>query len=610
MAARFFDWLSLRPSPVFGRFRELVRQHSVAHAFARGALIAVRGLLVAFSKPLSFIWPPFGSKLRAIMAARQLGGGIGTSDLARLWDFGRWRGRALCLGGAAELRQIQCVLRARGTLRVVQCAKPEEARRLSGRLERFSRIIIAADPVLADVAAEWQREVQDESKLLVLTDVAQQPDRHMRRVGAGPHGSTRQSGDRPHTIAQKLSDGDPLTIVLINDVGFQFGAGIAMRRQATSFLLNGWNVAAVAWSPGTAPQPPSARGFDAQENWLGFRGLLGMDPRRGLSEYQIISGIASSVSSFSPDVIIIENIHGAGWPPALAPALGKIAPTAVYMHDCYWVTGRCAHAGPCELYKTGCDARCPTAQMYPPLAPEKIAPAWMLRGDIFGGPGGIPLIANSSWTRDFVRKRFGDRARTEVVHLGLDHQLFAPIPKGLARELLRVPQDKTVVLLGSVDMRDRYKGGPLLEELHQALIARKDVAVILFGQASDRMTATKAFGLVRDERLMPFIYSAADIFVSASTAESFGQTLLEASACGVPVVAFDVGGVRDVIVNGETGILVDQRGHEKLLTAVDRLIGDSATCERFGRAGRARVEQHFTLERQADAWIDCLKRLW
>jgi glycosyltransferase involved in cell wall biosynthesis len=248
--------------------------------------------------------------------------------------------------------------------------------------------------------------------------------------------------------------------------------------------------------------------------------------------------------------------------------------------------------------------------MYPPLAPDKIAPAWKLRGDIFGGPAGMPLIANSSWTQDYVRKRFGDRARTEVVHLGLDHQLFAPIPKGLARELLGVPQNKTVVLLGSVNMRDSYKGGPLLEELHRALIAREDVAVILFGQSSERMTATKAFGLVRDERLMPFIYSAADIFVSASTAESFGQTLLEASACGVPVVAFDVGGVRDAVVDGETGMLVDPRGNEKLLTAVDRLIVDPETRERLGRAGRARVERHFTLERQADAWIDCLKRLW
>jgi glycosyltransferase involved in cell wall biosynthesis len=541
------------------------------------------------------------------MQARKIGGGLGVPELERLWEFARRRSYALCLGGASEVRQIEAVLRAKGATRVVQCESVAEARNFSGELDRFDNVVIALHPELADTVADWRDAIVDKSRLLVLHDALPRPPRRSRCAAASDtHHAAAHT--RNKAISRKLHGGG-LNVVFLNDVGFQYGAGAAMRRQAASFMLNGWRVSMVAWWPGDVPTPPSIARFEARDGWREILDLRDTHADRKLSEDDIVAAVASKIATLAPDAIIVENIHGAGWPPALLMAVRRIAPTVAYMHDCYWVTGRCAHAGPCELYKTGCNATCPTAHMYPRLAPEKIGPAWALRADIFTGPDAIPLIANSSWTRDFARRRFGDRARTEVVHLGLDHELFAPIPKTTARKLLGVPQDKTVILMGAVDMRDPYKGGPLFKELHRALSARDDVAVILFGLASEQLTSARSFGLVRDEGLMPFIYSCADIFVSTSTAESFGQTLLEASACGVPVVALSVGGVKDAVVDGETGLLVDTHDANSLLASVDRLIADPAMRERLGRAGRARVEQHFTLEHQADAWIDCLERL-
>ena len=84
---------------------------------------------------------------------------------------------------------------------------------------------------------------------------------------------------------------------------------------------------------------------------------------------------------------------------------------------------------------------------------------------------------------------------------------------------------------------------------------------------------------------------------------------MEASACGLPVAAFNVGGVGDVVVHCETGLLVNQLGAEPMLAAIERLIVDSATREGLGRGGRRRVEDHFTLIHQARAWTACLTRL-
>ena len=196
-----------------------------------------------------------------------------------------------------------------------------------------------------------------------------------------------------------------------------------------------------------------------------------------------------------------------------------------------------------------------------------------------------------------------------MVHLGLDHDLFAPLPKTDARRLLGLPQDKVIVAIGAREIRDRWKGGPLFHALRQMLLARNDVALVIVGEASERFPSARSFGRVDDERFMPFILNAADLYVSAATEEAFGQMLLEASACAVPVVAYDVGGVKDVVVHQETGVLVGRKTADDLMAGVESLVSDPGLRERLGRNARARVERQFTLTHQADAWIACLEKL-
>ena len=176
------------------------------------------------------------------------------------------------------------------------------------------------------------------------------------------------------------------------------------------------------------------------------------------------------------------------------------------------------------------------------------------------------------------------------------------------RRLLDLPADKTIIAMGAVDIDNPWKGGRLFEAVYKALRARDDVALILFGRASERLPAARSFGLVEDERLMPLVFGAADLYVTTATAESFGQTVLEASACAVPVVAFNVGGIRDIVVHEETGILVDRISIDDLLGAIEALIEDRALREQFGRNGRARVESNFTLASQAASWESGLRR--
>src|SRR5579883_831318 len=105
-------------------------------------------------------------------------------------------------------------------------------------------------------------------------------------------------------------------------------------------------------------------------------------------------------------------------------------------------------------------------------------------------------------------------------------------------------------------------------------------------------------GEVSEEVLRGF-YRACDIFVAPSRFESFGLILLEAMMFAKPVVCCRAGGMPEVVIDGETGLLAEPGDAASLLRCLERLVEDSGLRRRFGEAGRRRYEERFTPERMA-----------
>jgi glycosyltransferase involved in cell wall biosynthesis len=530
----------------------------------------------------------------AVMDARRIDGPLTLPDMERLWQAATGCKRVLCLGSGAELAQIVAVLRSR--TRTITTQNLDQALNIGTIGWERDLIAVAARGANQRCLGQIQKKFAGTNIFI--------------SVQAGTSTSQDQAAPAARTLRDKLRGKEPLRIVMLNDIGFQYGAGAAHRRQAASFLLNGWGVSGVAWQAGEETERPVVVGANDSGSWGGMVSLPKAHARRGATDDQIIAEVVQKVRSLAPDVIFLGNYHGSGWPIALLSHLKALSALVVaYMHDTYWVTGRCAQPESCTLFRTGCDARCPTASEHPRLEPDKIAGAWSERAELFAAASPIPLVANSRWTHDLVGQRFGTAARSEIVHLGLDHRLFAPLDKSIARRMLGIPNDKTIIVMGAVDVKDRWKGGPIFRAVHRALCDRSDVGLVLFGRASETLSSTKSFGMVHDEGMMALIMNCADIFVSTATAESFGQTLLEASACAVPCVALHVGGVGDVIDHGRTGLLVEGHSAADIVKAVDELVANPRLRLELGKNARLKVEREFTLGRQAEAWVDCLAKL-
>ncbi len=100
-----------------------------------------------------------------------------------------------------------------------------------------------------------------------------------------------------------------------------------------------------------------------------------------------------------------------------------------------------------------------------------------------------------------------------------------------------------------------------------------------------------------------------DLYVQPSVVAGMPNSVLEAMAAGLPVVATAVGGIPEVVVEGETGLLVPPRDSAALANAMLKLLVDGGLAEAFGRAGRARVEAHFGEDRMREQLETLLDRL-
>ncbi len=186
-------------------------------------------------------------------------------------------------------------------------------------------------------------------------------------------------------------------------------------------------------------------------------------------------------------------------------------------------------------------------------------------------------------------------------------------PAGLRRRL-GVGEEPVV---GFVGRQDEGKGAPTLVAAMR-LVWRKypRARLLLAGPAAHRDAATQAAlaALGRPERQnlvevhdfsdaeAPGVFGACDLLAQPSVEESFGLVLIEAWKMGRPVIGADIPATRDMISNGDDGLIVPPANPETLAEAIIRLLGCPATRAQMGERGRAKVLEKYTTEAMIEAW--------
>ena len=250
------------------------------------------------------------------------------------------------------------------------------------------------------------------------------------------------------------------------------------------------------------------------------------------------------------------------------------------------------------------------------------------------------VIGCSDHITDLVRDRFPRHAgRCTTIHNGVDTERFSPTDgptrsdERAARRVLFVGRispekglhdlvrafvlvasenpDVELDLIGPQEMLPRefiidVSDDPAVRDL--ARFYDRDYVAYLRGLVPAAMSDRVRFlgGLPQDELVSH--YRAADLVVNPSYSESFGMSLVEAQACGTPVVATRVGGMID-IVSDDVGTLVGRGDVPALVDAISRLLGDDSRRQRMGAAGRCRAVERFGWDRVAASLLTTYERL-
>lgn len=398
----------------------------------------------------------------------------------------------------------------------------------------------------------------------------------------------------------------PRRVLFLNDVGFQYGAGVAQSRQLECIMGLGIEAGLLSWATGNIRLEDVATRVLIPELWLGIREVNHLEGGKGLSDEAVIAGLLLEVARFNPDVVIVGNLHAAHWPFQLLPALRGIGCRVVaFLHDAYLFTGRCAYPGSCTLYLTGCNETCPTATQYPALEPALIAGAWQTRREIFGGADGIEVVANSQWSRKMFQTALPTVGHIATVELSANEDVFKPGDKHAARLELGLPDDKPVVLCAAVNFQEQRKGGQQLRDIVAALAG--EVTFAAFGHnAAQEIPGLIGLGYHLNADKLARAYQAADIFLSTATEEAFGQTVMEAQLCGLPVVAFHAGGVEEIVRNEVTGKLVRNGDAAAAVAAIRAMLRDEHFMEVSTAWSRQLALARFSMWWQEQRWHEYL----
>ena len=299
------------------------------------------------------------------------------------------------------------------------------------------------------------------------------------------------------------------------------------------------------------------------------------------------------------DIIHLQLIHAVPYfNLRIIPDLSRKYPLVYTLHDQWAYTGHCIHPLECEGWLSGCH-NCPDLERSISMRKDRAAFMYRLKKKIFA-KSSLHLIVASQWMHERVKKSpIMSHLPCTVIPFGINHKMFYPEDKKISREFLKIPPNNKVITFRSTP-GNLYKG---MEYIYEALewINQSNITIL----TTDSKGAFEKFkqkfhiielGLVTDQNALRKVFSAADIFLSPSLAESFGMMPLEAMACGTPTIVFKGTGLEKLTGAPTIGTAVDYKDGQALGRAVEELLKNHDELNIRSTKGIHFVRENYSIE--------------
>jgi len=306
----------------------------------------------------------------------------------------------------------------------------------------------------------------------------------------------------------------------------------------------------------------------------------------------LTSKLIDKINEINPDIVHLHWVNGGM---INIKDLIKINKPIVWtMHDSWLLTGGCHLPYDCENYISKC-GRCPV--LGSSKENDLSSKIFSMKKSIFPKLK-LNVVTPSNWLGNNCKKSMLLKDKNiNVIPNPINTNIYKPISKNIARELLGLPNDKTIILFGASSATSDVNKG--FKQLNEAIdkLNLENILLLVMGGSEPRENnifkyPVKYLGQLNDDVTIKLVYNSANVSVVPSLSENLSNTIIESLACGTLVVGFDIGGNSDMIEHKKTGYLAKPFESEDLANGIEWVLNSSNYDELCVNA-REKVREQF-----------------
>ena len=285
-------------------------------------------------------------------------------------------------------------------------------------------------------------------------------------------------------------------------------------------------------------------------------------------------------------------------------------PVVWTLHDMWAFTGGCHYTGECDNFKSNCG----NCWMLKNPASADISFAGLLaKKAMYEHAKNILFVTCSNWLADMARQSsLLKDFRIEAIPNPIDTNVFSAKDKIVTRLKWGIKPTSKIILFGAANILDRRKGISYLVDALKVLIDNyaetAQIEIVIFGKNKSFDVTSLPFyvyelSTINSENDLAELYSLADVFVSPAIEDNLPNTIMEALACGTPVVAFNTGGIPDLVDHQQNGYLAEFKSVVDFAAGINFVL-NSGKAETLAKNAREKVLNTFTNDIVAAKYIN------
>ena len=320
------------------------------------------------------------------------------------------------------------------------------------------------------------------------------------------------------------------------------------------------------------------------------------------------------------DIIHCHNLHTNYFNLGTLEKISALKPVVWTFHDMWPITAHCAHSFNGKLKENGFFT-CPSLDIYPPIAWHNEKYLEKRKSKIYKNSN-FHIVTPSKWLANKVRQSILKDKSVSVIYNGIDANIFKPLGSDInkLRFDLNLPTDKQIILIiAKGGQSNPWKGGNYAQEVIKAFIDKSTRVgsnsdtlffVDLGGDTNKNSDKIRTVSYINNQTTLAKYYSAADILLYPSLADNCPLVILEAMACGLPVISFDTGGIPELVEHKINGYIAKYKDVNDLKIGVEYLLNLSfQEIEKMRQYSINKIVADFTIEKTVDQYIELYKTI-